>query len=226
MKKHSKEKIFALLTEQGVLPMFSHDDPEVALQLLQAVYNGGARLVEFTNRNPNALPVFRALKSHAQSHMPDLVLGAGTIMHAKEAEIFTKAGAAFIIAPVIDKGVAKFCRSNKIFWCPGAATLTEIIHAHELGAAVVKLFPAVQLGGPAFVKAVMAPCPGIKLMPTGGVDTSAENLTAWFNAGVQCVGIGSQLFSKDILEKKNYKLLSTRMKQMLRVVKKIRQNNK
>ena len=222
MKQYSKEKVYEVLTAQGVLPMFCHEDIYVCKSLLQAVYDAGARVVEFTNRKPNSLEVFNTLKKYADKKMPGLLLGAGTVMNVKEAKAFAKLDAGFIISPVIDKGVAKFCKEEKIFWCPGAATLTEIVHAQDLGAGLVKLVPAVQLGGPEFVKAVMAPCPWIKIMPTGGVNMEAENLLAWFQSGVKCVGIGSQLFSKDIIENGKYDLVTMQLSQMLQTVKAIR----
>lgn len=226
MKKKSKEQVYEMMVAQGVLPMFCHTDIEICKSFLQALYKGGVRVVEFTDRSSNSLEVFSALKIHAEAAMPDMLLGAGTIMNAKEAKAFVQHGADFIIAPIMNKGVAKYCRDNKIFWCPGAATLTEIIEAHILGASLVKLFPALQLGGPDFVKAVLAPCPEIRLMPTGGVSRDKDNLRAWFQSGIKCVGIGSQLFDKEIVEQKKYALLTSRMLQMLKDVKAIRKQLK
>jgi 2-dehydro-3-deoxyphosphogluconate aldolase/(4S)-4-hydroxy-2-oxoglutarate aldolase len=222
MKTHSKEKIIGLLEHQGILPMFSHEDENISHSLLRAAYEGGAKLVEFTNRSYHALKVFKALKKTASREMPGLIMGAGTVMNAKEARAFVRAGADFIIAPVIDKGVAKFCVAEKILWCPGAATLTEIVHAHQLGSGLVKIFPAQQLGGPDFVKAILGPCPWIRIMATGGITTDEENLRSWFKAGVQAVGIGSHFFSAKDIEQGNYGLISAKIKDSLQIVQSIR----
>jgi 2-dehydro-3-deoxyphosphogluconate aldolase / (4S)-4-hydroxy-2-oxoglutarate aldolase len=222
MKPHSKEKIIGLLEHQGILPMFSHEDENISHSLLRAAYEGGAKLVEFTNRSYHALKVFKALKKTASREMPGLIMGAGTVMNAREARAFVKAGADFIVAPVLDKGVAKFCAGEKILWCPGAATLTEIVYAHELGAGLVKIFPAMQLGGPDFVRAILGPCPWIRLMATGGITTDEENLRSWFKAGVQCVGIGSHFFSGNIIEQGDYAQITAKIKQSLQFVQSIR----
>jgi 2-dehydro-3-deoxyphosphogluconate aldolase/(4S)-4-hydroxy-2-oxoglutarate aldolase len=222
MKQNSKEKILGLMVHQGILPMFSHEDEHISLSLLRAAYEGGAKLIEFTNRSFHALKIFKTLKKTAAKEMPGLILGAGTIMNVKDARAFVKAGADFIVAPVIDKGVAKFCLSEKILWCPGAATLTEIVHAHDLGSGLVKIFPAQQLGGPDFVKAILGPCPWVRIMATGGVRTGEDHLRSWFKAGVQCVGIGSDFFPGEIIEQGDYGLIASRIKLSLQFVQSIR----
>jgi 2-dehydro-3-deoxyphosphogluconate aldolase/(4S)-4-hydroxy-2-oxoglutarate aldolase len=222
MKTTSKEKMIGLLEHQGILPMFSHEDENISLSLLRAAYEGGAKLIEFTNRSYHALNVFKALKKAASKDMPDLILGAGTVMNVKEAKAFVKAGANFIVAPVINKSVAKFCAEEKILWCPGAGTLTEIVYAHELGSGMVKVFPAKQLGGPEFIKAILGPCPWLKIMATGGVTTEEEDLKSWFRAGAQCVGIGSHFFSSSIVDQGDYSRVSAKIKQSLQFVQSIR----
>ncbi|HEV3250213.1 MAG TPA: bifunctional 4-hydroxy-2-oxoglutarate aldolase/2-dehydro-3-deoxy-phosphogluconate aldolase [Puia sp.] len=218
MKKYSKDKISLLLEEQGVLPMFSHEDENIAGHLLQALYQGGVRVVEFTNRSPHALKVFRTLKRSAAKDMPGLIMGAGTIMNTQAAIAYTGEGADFIVAPVIDKMLAKFCLKENILWCPGAATLTEIVRAHEMGAGLVKIFPAKQLGGPDFVKAIMAPCPWLRIMATGGISTERTDLEAWFKSGVKCVGIGSHLFPADLIARGEFELISARINEVLQLI--------
>ena len=202
--------------------MFSHEDENTSLSLLRAAYAGGAKLIEFTNRSFHALKIFKTLKKAAVKDMPGLILGAGTVMNVKDAQAFVKAGADFIVAPVINKGVARFCVSEKILWCPGAATLTEIVHAHDLGSGLVKIFPAQQLGGPDFVKAILGPCPWVRIMATGGVRTEEEHLRSWFKAGVQCVGIGSDFFQSKTIEQGEYGLITARIKLSLQFVQSIR----
>lgn len=221
MKRLSKKDILELANSQGLLPPFNHADETAAKKILDAIYAGGLRIIEFTNRSENALPVFKSLIKHAEKNLPGLIIGIGTIMNAKQAKQFYKAGAQFIVAPVLTKEVGEFCVKNEILWMPGAATPTEIIHAHQWGADLVKIFPAEVLG-PAFIKALKAPCPWVKVMPSGGVTLEEENLRQWFAAGAECVAIGSQLFSKEIMQDKNYSLLSERIKWLLATIADVR----
>ena len=221
MKRLSKEEIFQLAASQGLLPPFNHADETIAKNILNAIYAGGLRIIEFTNRSENALAVFKSLVKHAEKNLPGLVLGIGTIMNAKQAKQFYKAGAQFIVAPVLTKEVGEYCAKNEIFWCPGAATPTEIIQATEWGADLVKIFPAETLG-PAFVKALRGPCPWVKVMPSGGVTLDEDNIRQWFAAGVVCVAIGSQLFSKEIMQDGNYTLLTERVKWLLSTIELVR----
>jgi 2-dehydro-3-deoxyphosphogluconate aldolase / (4S)-4-hydroxy-2-oxoglutarate aldolase len=225
MKRYSKKEILKVANEQGLLPPFNHPDETAAKKLLDAIYAGGLRIIEFTNRTENALEVFKALVKHADKNLPGLIIGIGTIMNAKQAKQFYKAGAQFIVAPVLTKEVGDYCVKNDILWVPGAATPTEIIQAHEWGADFVKIFPAEVLG-PAFIKALKGPCPWVKVMPSGGVTLEEENLRQWFATGVECVAIGGQLFSKEIMQDKNYTLLTERIKWLLTTIAAVRPTNK
>ena len=223
MKRISKKEVFELAQSQGLLPPFNHTDEGAAKKILDAIYAGGLRIIEFTNRSENALPVFKSLIKHAEKNLPGLVIGIGTIMSAKQAKQFYKAGAQFIVAPVLTKEVGEYCVKNEILWVPGAATPTEIIQAYEWGADLVKIFPAEVLG-PAFVKALKGPCPWIKVMPSGGVTLEEENLRQWFATGVECVAIGSLLFSKEIMQDRNFTLLTERIKWLLSTITAVRVN--
>ncbi|MFZ5971814.1 MAG: bifunctional 4-hydroxy-2-oxoglutarate aldolase/2-dehydro-3-deoxy-phosphogluconate aldolase [Bacteroidota bacterium] len=200
----SRQQVNDLIDEHRFLPLFNPDSLEVTQRVLKAAYEGGVRLFELTNRSKNALEIFQQVFPFVQKQLPGLVLGAGTIMDETSARAFYEAGAAFIVSPVIPAQVARYCEGNHICWVPGASTLNEIVHAHQLGADMVKIFPANYLGGPGFVEAIKAPCPWIKVMPTGGVEGSEENLRAWFKAGVRCVGIGSHLFRKEKIAAGNF----------------------
>jgi 2-dehydro-3-deoxyphosphogluconate aldolase/(4S)-4-hydroxy-2-oxoglutarate aldolase len=221
MKRLSKKEILQLAASQGLLPPFNHTDETAAKKILDAIYAGGLRIIEFTNRSENAVPVFKSLIKHAEKNLPGLIIGIGTIMNAKQAKQFYKAGAQFIVAPVLTKEVGEFCVKNEVLWVPGAATPTEIVQAHEWGAGLVKIFPAEVLG-PAFIKALKAPCPWVKVMPSGGVTLEEENLRQWFTTGIECVAIGSQLFSKEIMEERNFTLLTERIKWLLGTIADVR----
>jgi len=222
MIHRSRQEITQLISQHALLPLFNPDDLEVSKNVIQAAYDGGVRLFECTNRSADAYSIFKQLVPFVEATMPEMVLGAGTIMDEASAERFYDAGAQFIVSPVISPDVAGFCKKNNLFWCPGASTLNEIINAQNMGADVVKIFPANFVGGPEFVKAIKAPCPWIRVMPTGGVDGSEKNLRAWFEAGVVCVGIGSQLFTREILASRNYQMITARTKEIVTTIQSIR----
>ena len=193
MPQHTAVDTLATLLRYPVVPVFYHPDAAYAQRMLQACYAGGIRVFEFTNRGENALAVFVELQRFAQANCPDMVLGIGTLFTAGQAEQFIAAGAAFVVQPCATAEVAEVCRAHGIPWLPGALTPTEIYQASQMGAAVVKIFPG-NIVGPDYVKALRGPLPHIKLMVTGGVEPTRESVSAWFGAGVQAVGMGSQLF--------------------------------
>lgn len=218
----SKEEVISVMRDTGVVPLFTHDNAEEAQQVVEAAYNGGVRTFEFTNRRANSFEIFSHL-IRQRNKFPDLMLGIGTVMDGPTTQKFIDAGADFIISPILKLEMAEVCRKNGKAWIPGCATLTEIVSARDNGAAVIKVFPGSVLG-PGFVSSIMPVVPDLRLMITGGVEPTKENLTAWFKAGAMCVGMGSQLFTKDILENRNWTLLSQRVAQALELVKQIRRN--
>ena len=193
MANRSKSDTLDALLRYPVVPVFYHADAAYAQRIVQACYAGGIRVFEFVNRGERALAVFTQLREFVAAQCPDMVLGIGTIYKAAEAEQFIAAGAEFVVQPLATAEVAEVCRAHDIPWLPGALTPTEIYNASELGAAVVKIFPG-NLVGPDYVKALRGPMPHIKLMVTGGVEPTRESVSAWFGAGVNAVGMGSQLF--------------------------------
>lgn len=204
----------------GMVPVFYNPDLEIAKGVVDAAYKGGVKVFEFTNRGGNAFDVFCQLLKHIEKY-PDLMLGIGTIMDGATAKKFIDAGAHFIVSPILKAEMASVCKQHDILWVPGCATLTEIVTGKELGAEVIKIFPGSVLG-PGFVSAVLPVVPGLQLMPTGGVEPNEKNLTSWFKAGVICVGMGSQLFTKEIMAEKNWSLLEKNVAETLTLIKKIR----
>ena len=215
-----KQDIIDQMRLTGVVPLFTHDDAEEASYVLQAAYEGGVRVFEFTNRRKNSFEVFESL-ARRRSHFPELMLGIGTVMDAQTTQRFIDAGADFIISPVMKTEMATVCHRNNKLWMPGCATLTEIVTAKDHGAEVIKVFPGSVLG-PAFVSSIMPVVPDLQLMITGGVEPNEKNLTEWFRAGAMCVGMGSQLFTKEILRQRDWAHLKKRIAETLEVVKKIR----
>ena len=135
-------------------------------------------------------------------------------------------GANFIVAPAIHEETAKTCNRRKILWIPGCGSVTEISKAEELGAEIVKIFPGKEVGGPGFVKAVKGPMPWSTLMPTGGVSPDKENLKAWFDAGVACVGIGSQLITDTIIRSGDLSQLKSKVSEVLEYIKELKTKSK
>ena len=207
-----------LLATQKALPLFNCGDAATGMQVLEALHAGGMRVVEFTNRSAGALDVFRALVTEAAVRLPDMVLGAGTIIDRAQAEAFHAAGARFLVAPNLDEEVGRYCADCGVPWCPGTGTVTEMVRAHRLGAAVIKVFPADALGGPAFVKGVRGPCGWLKLMPSGGVTLDEANLRAWFAAGVFCVGMGSHLVDAETLKAGRFVELADRTRRLAAIL--------
>jgi 2-dehydro-3-deoxyphosphogluconate aldolase/(4S)-4-hydroxy-2-oxoglutarate aldolase len=217
MANYTRLQVIEQMTHLGMVPLFYHHDIELAKKVLKATYDGGARLMEFTNRGDFAHEVFGALNKYALEELPGMILGVGSVTDAAAASLYMQLGAHFVVTPVFRADIAQACNRKKILWSPGCGTLTEIAHAEEWGCEIIKLFPG-SVYGPEFVKAIKGPQPWTSIMPTGGVTTEKENLKAWFDAGVSCVGMGSQLISKQIIENQSFNLLEERVRETLKTI--------
>ncbi len=222
MAQFSRIQVALTMKETGMVPVFYHKDVEVCKQVVKACYEGGVRLFEFTNRGDFATLVFAELNKWAIQECPEMIMGVGSIVDEATAAMYIALGTNFVVAPLIDEGTAKVCNKRKIAWSPGCGSVTEIGRAHELGAEVVKIFPGSQVGGPSFVKAVKGPMPWASIMPTGGVSPEEENLKQWFDAGVTCVGMGSQLFPKEVLAEGNYAYITEKCAEALQIIQRIK----
>ncbi|MDO9554440.1 bifunctional 4-hydroxy-2-oxoglutarate aldolase/2-dehydro-3-deoxy-phosphogluconate aldolase [Rhodonellum sp.] len=218
--KMNQQVILDSMSGTGMIPVFNHANVEIATGVLDAAYAAGIKVFEFTNRGTHSLEVFSALKLHSEKYQ-DLFLGIGTIFSVDEAKNFLYAGADFIVSPALVPEVALYCTMKGVLWIPGCATVTEVFQAKTLGAKLIKAFPG-NLLGPDFIKAVKSIMPDVKLMPTGGVEPTAANLTSWFNSGVFCVGMGSQLFDKKEIENKEFDVLTKKIKEALETIQEIR----
>lgn len=220
MARFTRIQVALKMAETGMIPVFYHKDIDVCKKVLKACYEGGVRVFEFTNRGDFAHEVFADLNKYAAKELPEMILGVGSVVDAGTASLYIQLGANFIVSPVLNEDMAKVCNRRKILWSPGCGSVTEISKAEELGAEIVKIFPGSQVGGPKFIEAVKGPLPWSSIMPTGGVDTSEENLAAWFKAGATCVGMGSQLVNKEIIENNNYPKLMEECAKVLATIKK------
>jgi 2-dehydro-3-deoxyphosphogluconate aldolase/(4S)-4-hydroxy-2-oxoglutarate aldolase len=208
MAKFTRIQVVLKMQETGMVPVFYHPETEICKKVLKACFDGGVRVFEFTNRGDFAHEVFAELNKYALAELPGMMLGAGSVLDAGTTALYLQLGANFIVSPVLNAEMAKVCNRRKIAWIPGCGSLTEINYAEELGAEIVKIFPAEQVGGPKFIKNIKGPCPWTSIMPTGGVEPTEANLSEWFKSGAFCVGMGSQLITKDIVENKNFEILT------------------
>ena len=224
MARFSRLKTLIEMENIGVIPVFYNSEIEVAKNIVKACAEGGAICIEMTNRGDGAIDIFKELELFCKSSLPEVILGAGSIVDAPTAALYIGYGANFIVGPVIDEETAILCNKRKIPYSPGCGSATEIQKAHALGVEFCKLFPGTQVGGPAFVKAMKSPCPWTSIMPTGGVSPTEESLKDWFTSGVACVGMGSNLITKESIKNKNYSQITSDMKKVIHLIKDIREN--
>ena len=217
MAQYTRQEVISEMQRSSLVPLFYHKDSDLAKKVLAACYKGGARLLEFTHRGDFAHEVFRELIDYAVTELPGMILGVGSVTDAASASYYMQIGANFIVTPVYREDIAVVCNRRKVLWSPGCGSLTEIAKAEEMGAEIVKLFPG-NIYGPDFVKAIKGPQPWTSIMPTGGVSTEPDNLKQWFDAGVTCVGMGSKLISKSVLEKQDFKALEKTVAQTLTTI--------
>ena len=221
MAQFTRIEVAQTMKESGMVPLFFHSDIEVAKKVLKACYDGGARLMEFTNRGDFALEVFTELTKYAVKELPGMIMGVGSVTDAGAASAYMLNGANFVVTPVLREDIAVVCNRRKVLWSPGCGSLTEIAKAEELGAEIVKLFPG-GIYGPNFIKAVKGPQPWTSIMLTGGVSPTEENLKGWFDAGVTCVGMCSKLISKEIVKNQDFKKLENSVRKALAIIQKVR----
>ncbi len=214
MAKFDKLAVMQKIGETGMVPVFYHSNAETAKKVIKACYDGGVRAFEFTNRGDFAQEVFAECVKFAAKECPELALGIGSVVDAPTAALYIQLGACFVVGPLFNPDIVPVCNRRLVPYCPGCGTVSEIGKAQELGCDLCKLFPG-DVYGPAFVKGMMAPCPWTKLMVTGGVAPTEENLTAWVKAGVYCVGMGSKLFPKEEVAAGNWQYITDKCKEAL-----------
>src|SRR3954447_97500 len=217
----TKDESLNAIIQQGVLPLFYYNDIDVSMQVIRSLYKAGIRVMEFTNRAEGALEVYKEVRKQVANEMPEMFFGAGTIKTVKDAVAFANADADFFVAPNLLEGVGQLANGQNKLWIPGCMTPSEIHIARRSHAALIKIFPANVLG-PGFINAVKEVFPGQAFIPTGGVEITKENLSAWFNSGVVAVGIGSKLVSKEILQNKAYDEVYERATELLKIIKEVR----
>ena len=224
MARFTRIEVALKAKETGIVPVFYHADAQVSKKIVKACYDGGARVFEFTNRGEYAHEVFTELTKYAAKELPEMMLGVGSVVDAGTASLYIQNGTNFIVSPLLNAEMAKVCNRRKIAWMPGCGSVSEISYAEELGAEIVKIFPASQVGGPEFIKAVKGPMPWSNIMPTGGVLPTKENLSQWISAGAFCVGLGSQLFVKNENGEYDYEKITETVANSIQIIKELRES--
>ena len=222
MARFNKMQVLDAIVSTGMVPVYYNKDVEIAKQVVKACYEGGVRAFEFTNRGDFAHEVFAELVKYAAEECPELVLGVGSIVDAGTASLYLQLGANFVVGPLFNPEIAKVCNRRLVPYTPGCGSVSEIGFAQEVGCDLCKIFPAGNVGGPSFVKNIKAPMPWSMIMATGAVEPTEENLSAWFKAGVTCVGMGSKLFPKEMIAAGNWEAISTLCRDALATIKKYR----
>ena len=213
----TKQAVTDAIVKQGILPLYFNADETISVEILRAIYKAGIKAVEYTNRGEAALKNYKKLVEVKKSEMPGLMLGIGTIKTLQQAEDYMKAGADFMVSPGFVPEVATYAVKNDIFYAPGCMTPSEIIYAENAGINFIKLFPGNMLG-PEFMSSIKEIFPKLLFMPTGGVDTTRENLEGWFKTGVCAVGMGSKLISKKLMEQKDYLTIEKMTREVLELI--------
>lgn len=222
MARFSRLEVWNKMEELGLVAIFYNPDVAVSKKIVEALSAGGAKVIEFTNRGDRAFQVFADLVVAVEQADPSVILGVGSVLDLATAGLYVNLGANFVVGSATNPEVARLCNRRKIPYSPGCGTATEVSEAEELGVEICKVFPGSQLGGPGFIKAIKAPCPWAKLMPTGGVRANWDNIKGWFDAGVACIGMGSDLVRKDLIASENWAEMTALTAQCLEWIRKAR----
>lgn len=222
MARFSRLDVLSAMIETGLVPVFYTDNADTGKRIIDACVLGGARVIEFTNRGDLAYRVFSELTVHTIREQPQAILGVGSVLDEATAALYVNSGANFVVGPILNPGVARMCNRRKVAYAPGCATPSEISQAEEFGVEIVKIFPGGQVGGPAFVKAVLGPMPWTRIMPTGGVEPTRESIEAWIRAGTACLGIGSKLVSRELVAGEDWLALTERVAHCLQWIQEAR----
>lgn len=222
MARFKRLHVLNTIVETGIVPLYYNKDAELVKQIVKACYDGGARVFEFTNRGDYAHEVFAEVNKWAENECPEMIMGVGSVIDAGTCSLYMQLGANFIVSPLLNPDMAKACNRRKVAWMPGCGSVTEVNYAEELGAEIVKIFPGKEVGGPAFVKSILGPCPWSMIMPSGGATPEYEVLKSWIDAGSACVGLGSKLFPKEVIQNKEFGKITENVKSAIDIVKQLR----
>tara|TARA_B100000886_G_C20410566_1_gene486830 strand:- start:493 stop:1152 length:660 start_codon:yes stop_codon:yes gene_type:complete len=213
-------KFLNKLKKKPLLPLFFNEDLVVCHNIVDACLANGLEVVEFVDRGASSKKNFSIIKKSLKTD-GNIQFGVGSVKTVEDAIEFIDLGADFIVSPFMDKKVGRLCKKNQVPWVPGCGTLSEMIKAVKYGAELVKLFPG-SVYGPNFISSVLAPCPSLRIMPTGGVTTEIGNIKRWMNAGAYCLGMGSKLFPKELVSSKHSDRLKNHIGDVMKKLESIR----
>ena len=192
-----KNNIVNQIISERILPLIVCEDLDKAKSLCEITIESGYKLIEFGIRYKNSVENYEIISKHLKKTYSDINLGVGSISNINQARKLIDIGVDFIVGPGLNYEVAKDCQKNKICYIPGCATITEIINASDIGCELIKIFPANLLGGPKYLKTIMAPLPWLKAIPAGGISSHPEDIKQWLNIGAKAVTLGSELYKKN-----------------------------
>ena len=201
------------LMSEGLIPVIRVAGASEAMAVANAIKAGGVSLIEITMSVRGAIGVIEKLSNQ---YKDEIIMGAGTVLDPETARAALLAGAQFIVSPTINLDVIQLCHRYSAVVIPGALTPTEILTAWEAGADMVKVFPAGQLGGPSYLKALRGPLPQILLVPTGGVNL--KNAGDFIQAGAAAIGVGSELVDKKALKEGNFSVITENTRAYLKAI--------
>ena len=222
MARYNKVQVISTALQTGLIPVFYNADLETSKAVLKACHDGGISMFEFTNRGDFAHETFAGLVKYANENLPGMIIGAGSVIDAPTAALYIQAGANFIVGPFCNAEVADLCNRRLVPYIPGCGSVTEVGNAQAAGCDICKVFPGDVLG-PSFVKSVKAPMPWTQILVTGGVKPEEENIRGWFKAGASCVGMGSNLFPKDVVKAGDWATVTKLCSESLKIIAEVRQ---
>jgi Entner-Doudoroff aldolase len=215
--KRDKAEIISRMTAIGIIPVVRAVSTDMARRAVAAILKGGISVLEITMTVPGAVRMIEALRSEID---PEAIIGAGTVLDARTAQECVDAGAQFIVSPALDLATIALCGQQGIVVMPGALTPTEVVTAWAAGADFVKVFPAGAVGGASYIKALKAPLPQVKIVPTGGV--SLQTAAAFIKAGAEALGVGGDLVDVQALREERDELITERARLFVEIVQQAR----
>jgi 2-dehydro-3-deoxyphosphogluconate aldolase/(4S)-4-hydroxy-2-oxoglutarate aldolase len=212
-----KREVFNRMMSEGLIPVIRVSSAQEAIDVADAIKEGGVTLIEITMSVPGAIDVIKEL---TQKYRDEIIMGAGTILDPETARAALLAGAQFIVTPTLNLDVIQLAHRYSAVVVPGAMTPTEILTAWNAGADMVKVFPAAQLGGPEYLKAIRGPLPQILLVPTGGVNL--QNAGSFIKAGAAALGVGGELVDKKAVKEKKFHIITENTRAFIKAIREAR----
>jgi 2-dehydro-3-deoxyphosphogluconate aldolase/(4S)-4-hydroxy-2-oxoglutarate aldolase len=212
-----KKEIFDRMISEKLIPVIRVSSAKEAIDVADAIKEGGVTLIEITMSVQGAIDVIKEL---TQKYKDEIIMGAGTILDPETGRAALLAGAQFIVSPTLNLDLIQLAHRYSAVVIPGAMTPTEILTAWNAGADMVKVFPAAQLGGPEYIKALRGPLPQILLVPTGGVNL--QNAGAFIKAGAAALGVGGELVDKKAVKEKKFNIITENTRAFVKTLREAR----